>query len=129
MTYEQACRMIKDHFESHWPQYIPMIYPNESEDLGFPDQFGRITIRPSSGRQVAVGGRKHRRRGMVMVQLFVLQGTGQDNIGAMEEMATQIFTDHLVPNIRFSDVGADRLGNDNYGYFQSNVNASFQYDV
>ena len=129
MTYEQACRKIKEHFEALWTDAVPMIYPNEKEDLGDVKRFGRMTIRPASGRQVAVGGRKHRRQGLTTIQLFVAQGTGIHEVGAMEEMAARIFTDHIVPGIRFSHVGADRAGNDGYGYYQSNVNASFQFDV
>lgn len=129
MNYESACRAIKEHFESRWGEIIPIIYPNEIEDIGNPPYFGRMTIRPGSGRQVAVGGRQHRRIGVVIVQLFVEQDTGQDAIGALEEQAVRIFIDHVVPGIHFFDVGADRIGLDGRGYFQSNVNASFQFDA
>jgi len=129
MTYEQACRAIKEHFEAQWGGIIPMIYPNEIEDIGSPAHFGRMTIRPGSGRQVAVGGRQHRRTGVVIVQLFAEQGTGQDAIGALEETAVKVFTDYNVSDIYFFDVGADRVGPDGRGYYQSNVNASFQFDV
>ena len=129
MTYEQACRKIKEHFETEWGDIIPMIYPNEIEDIGSPEYFGRMTIRPGSGRQVAVGGRQHRRQGVIIVQVFAAQGKGQDALGALEEIATRIFTDHVLANIRIFDAGADRIGSDGHGYFQSNINASFQFDV
>lgn len=129
ITYEQACRQIKEHFETEWGDMIPMIYPNEIEDIGSPTYFGRMTIRPGSGQQVAVGGRQHRRTGVIILQLFAEQGTGQDALGSLEETAVKIFTDNMVPDIRFFDVGADRVGPDGKGYYQSNVNASFQFDV
>lgn len=129
MTYEEACRKIKEHFEAEWGGITPMIYPNEVEDIGSPMYFGRMTIRPGSGRQAAVGGKQHRRTGVTIIQLFAEQGTGQDAIGALEEKAVKAFTDYTVSGIRFFDVGADRIGPDGRGYFQSNVNASFQFDV
>lgn len=128
-TYEQACRKIKQHFKDNWGDIIPIIYPNEPEDLGGVPYFGRLTIRPGSGRQVAVGGKQHRRIGTVIVQLFVEQGKGMDDIGALEEEATRIFTKYKIPGIYFFNVGADRVGQDGRGYYQSNVNASFQFDV
>lgn len=128
MNYESACRIIKEHFESKWVDIVPMIYPNEVEDIGEVPYFGRMTIRPSSGQQVAVGGKQHRRTGTVIVQLFAEQGTGQDAMGALEEKAVQVFMNHGL-DIYFFDIGADRIGPDGKGYFQSNVNASFQFDV
>ncbi len=128
LTYESACRIIKEHFKKQWDGATAFIYPNEIEDIGSPAYFGRMTIRPSSGQQVAVGGKQHRRTGTVIVQLFAEQGTGQDAIGALEEQAVQVFMDHGLP-IYFFDVGADRIGSDGKGYFQSNINASFQFDT
>jgi len=129
MTYEQACRLIKEHFEARWQSLTPVIYPNETEDIGNPTHFARLTIRPGSGMQVAVGGRKHRRIGVIIVQLFAEQNTGQDAIGALEEKAVNVFTDYNVSEIHFYNVGADRIGLDGRGYYQSNVKTSFQFDV
>ena len=129
MTYEEVCRKIREHFESQWPANVPMIYPNEIEDIGHPKYFGRLTIRPASGSQIAVGGLQHRRQGITIVQIFQAEGTGTDAIGALEEKATRIFSDFILAGIRFFDVGADRVGPDRHGYLQSNVNASFQFDV
>ena len=129
LTYEQAGRRIEDHFKEKWNGVTPIVYPNRKEDLGEVPMFGRMTIKPSRGRQVAVGGRMHRRTGVIFIQLFVEQGTGQNTIGALEEKATRIFTDHAIPDIRLYDVGANRIGHDGRGYYQSNVTANFDYDV
>lgn len=129
MNYETACRKIADLFEAQWNEATPVIYPNEVEDLGEVPQFARLTIRPSSGRMIAVGSRQHRRQGLVTVQIFVEQGTGQALMGALEEMATSIFEQANLSNITFFEAGADRVGYDGRGYYQSNVNASFQFDA
>lgn len=129
MTYEQVCRQIKELFESNWGNIIPIIYPNEIENIGDSNFFGRLTIRPGSGRQVAVGGNQHRRTGVIIIQLFIEQGTGQDAMGALEEKAVKIFTENILSGIFFFNAGADRIGPDGRGYYQSNVNVSFQFDV
>lgn len=126
MTYEQAVNDIINLFKNNWSA-TQVIYPNEVEDIGTPDYFVRLTVRPVRARQVAVGAKKHRRLGVVTAQVFVKQDTGVSDLGALEEMATNIFQD--LNGIHFQNVGADRIGKDGYGYYQSNVNADFRWDV
>lgn len=129
LTYERMRRNISNHFKEKWDGITPAIYPNKEKDVGNAEQFVRLNILPSGGRQVAVGGRNFRREGIVVVQIFVLQGTGQGTLGALEEKATRIFEEARLPGIKIYEVGADYAGPDGRGYFQSNIKARFRFDV
>jgi uncharacterized protein YkuJ len=128
LTYERTRRAITEYFKEQWGDITPVIWPNEEKDIGNAQKFIRFNIMPSSGRQYAVGGRNFRREGLVLVQIFVLQGSGQYTLGALEEEATRIFEDAGLPGIKIFDAGADYVGLDGRGYFQSNVRASFNFD-
>lgn len=130
MTYEEATRKIKNLIGDQWSDVTTILWPNEIEDsLGDPDYYARVSILPSSGSQVAVGGNMHRREGVTIIQLFARQGYGLSALAALEEKAVQIFTENTLSGIRFYDEGADRIGVDGNGYYQSNVVAAFQFDV
>jgi len=129
MTYETACRQIKELFETEWGNTTTVLYPNEIEDIGNPDFFARLNILPGSGRVICVGGKNHQRVGSVIVQLFAKAGTGQDDLGFLEEKATLIFLQNNIDGIRFYNVGANRIGNDGNGYYQSNVNINFTFET
>src|SRR6056297_2426969 len=109
MNYEEADRKIKYLIDSEWSSVTSIVWPNEIEDsLGDPDYFARVSIFPVSGRNVAIGPNCHRRRGVIMMQLFARQGTGTAALGALEEKAVRVFTDNAVSHLRFFDAGADR---------------------
>jgi len=130
MTFEQVQRKIIDHFKALWTLPAPVAFPNKREDFGDVDIFARVKISFTGGRHVAVGRLKHRRRGVVLVQIFVRQNTGVEDLAALEEIVTRMFTRHTLSGVRFFDVGpADRAGEDGYGYYQSNVNAAFTFDT
>ena len=129
MTYESVTRKIQQLVESQWSNVTPMGMPNEVETFSDPDYFGRLSILPVSGSQVAVGGKMHRRRGVVIIQLFARQGLGLSGLGSLEEKAVQIFTGYPIAGIEFQETGADRIGQDGKGYYQSNVSSAFNFDV
>jgi len=129
ITYEQARRTIRGHFDGEWQGVVPTLYQNEPETVGDARYFARLSIRPASSRQIAVGPQKFRRRGVVFVQLFAAQSSGTDGLGALEEKAVSIFEGRTIDGITFRQVGSDDVGPDGRGYYQVNVTANFQYDT
>lgn len=129
LSYETAVRRIVDHFKEQWEAGIPVAYPNEREDFGDVEAFARLTVKPSNGRHAAMGARKHRRQGTIIIQVFVRENTGVSLLGALEEHAARAFLGNPVSDIRCFDIGANRIGSDGFGYYQSNVNIVFQYDT
>lgn len=131
MTYEDARKTIRDHFDSEWNNIIPVLYQNEPGSIGDEPYFARLTIKPTEGRQAAVGGRPYRRQGLVFVQLFAEQGRGMDALGSLEQTAVKIFEDAnaIVEGITFFNARADDIGPDGRGYYQSNVKAEFRFDT
>jgi len=130
VTYERVDREIRDAFEATWAGATPVIYDDTPESIGEAPYFARFMVRPSQGRQIAVGGRQYRRSGSVLIEIYtdVRQGTGP--LAALEEMAVRAFEGRTLPcGVRMSDVGADRHGHDGRGYLHSTVSARFEYDT
>ncbi len=74
MNRAEAEEAILERWDSSWSSLQPAIpFTFDNEEFEGVDQWARVTIRPSSSRQVTmgpVGSRRFERRGNIFVQLF-----------------------------------------------------------
>jgi len=148
MNFEQAANTLRQRFKTDfhnrntapigWDNVSGLVKPNgdfieEAQDSnGDPIPWVRFAIRPSRAQQIssgAVGNRRFRQPGTVIVQIFVPTGTGDGK-------AYQIADDIAVSLRGVTDSGVTLkatsppqfVGPDG-GWWQSNTTTEFQFDL
>lgn len=90
-------------------------------------EFVRLTIKPVDTQTITLGANPETRtRGLVMVQVFVKEGTGSGRAFALADVVASILQNKLIDGIQFMATSMVNVGPQN-GYYQ--VNATTRYWV
>lgn len=120
---------IEAAFHSVWDTLDPAIavaHENESFDPTNLTEFVRLSIRNADGRQMTIGGgsSKYRYRGVLMIQIFVLEGIGAGRANQIVDIISPIFRSNIISNIHFDVPAVTRMGNVR-GWYQINLDTGF----
>lgn len=142
---EEGRDAILDHFKAVWDAGTPALNGGAAPVVEWPNlplpepplsdgnkPWARIVVRHSNGEQRTLGGvgaRRFTRSGLVVVQVFVPAGkrglvTG-DRLG---NVALSAFEGEQSGDVWYTDVVQREIGVDG-NWHQTNVSATFQYDV
>lgn len=91
----------------------------------------RITVRQSGADQASIGDNPlHRHDGMVVIEVFVPRGTGEDTLDTYCDDAADIFRDHTgQQGLRFRSPYAVPVGNVEGGWYKKDVLIPFTRDT
>lgn len=121
---------IYARFKASVPGSITYTFDNEAFITPETDPWVRFSIRPTSSTQETLGqptNREFLRRGIVVMQLFTLAGSGVQLSNTLAEALRTIFEGVSFSDIRFTDCNARKIGTDGKWY-QVNVEADFDYN-
>lgn len=140
-TPEEARDIISGILQRAWDDFdwgaerAPLLYDNQDTVRpAEPEPFGRLVVRHFEGGLAAIKGGPHklvRFGGTVFVQLFQAQGTGTLILDRLAWELTQAMVNASpaeAGNVRFRDATFRELESDGI-YFQTNVQAGFEYDI
>lgn len=132
-TLTQARERIYQTFTTDWGVTSPVQFDSEKFQTPVPtDDWVRVSVRHNSSSQESLGGvgnRKFMRGGSVFVQCFTPLDKGAKGADVLALTAKNIFEGKTFApeSIRFTDVVVREIGPSS-GWYQTNVEASFNYD-
>lgn len=132
MNFNEAEAEIRNFFDTGWNNLTLVAYP----DVKFTPPSGatwvRFNCQENEGRQVSMGdpgNNRFRHFGIVTIQVFASQGNAGRDARVKAAAALALFMGAQTPNgITFTESFPRQIGNDENGYYQINVSASFWYD-
>lgn len=131
MTYAAQHAAIRTRFSTLWATLTPVAWPNM--DFTPPDNgsWARFTIKDAMAWNASCGdpgNNLQRHVGSVIIELYVLSGTGDGPALALIDTAISIFNGYEIPGLVFREVPFCRqIGIDNRWY-HTNVIAPFERD-
>jgi hypothetical protein len=119
-------------FVAAWGSSGPYVFDNEDFEPPTDAVWARVAVRHSGAGQETLGGpgnRKFERRGAVITQVFVPQGTGTTVLSGLLAAVRGTFEGVTLAGttVRFGDVVVRENGPDG-SWFMSTVEAQFTYD-
>jgi len=130
-TLVSAREAIYQRFVDQWGGSSAFTFDNEQFDPPAGVPWVRVSVRHSFGAQETLGGapnRRFSRGGLIFVQVFVPLDSGNKAADALAQSARAIFEGtHFATDVRCSDVTVREVG-PSEGWFQTNVECSFEYD-
>jgi len=132
-TLNQARGRIYQDFVTGWGTTSALTFDNEKFSPPATANWVRLSVRHNASTQKslgAVGNRKFMRGGSVFVQCFTALDSGVSGADNLATVARNIFEGiTLSPEtVYFTDVVVREIGPTDDGYYQINVEASFDYD-
>lgn len=132
MNLSQAEAQIRSFFNTGWNDLTPVAWPDIEFSPPSDKTWVRFDCREIDGFQASMGApgsNRFRHTGVVTIQVFQPAGQGSVDARAKASAALDIFMgEQTSGGIRFFNVQARQVGNDDNGWYQINVLASFQYD-
>lgn len=132
MSFESAANTIRSRFYDDFPTYRPNVdiaWPNANYTPTSGEEWVRLNILPASSRQVATVGDKWRHPGVVSVQIFVPEGTGDGKAYAIADDVAAVFQGMTLSGVRFKATSANTVGPDADGWYQVQADTDFEYDT
>lgn len=135
-TSAEARDLVSALITSAWNTQVPgapLFYTNQQTDRpDVPTLFGRMHMQFVDRAQITLGsvadGVRFRAAGTIFVQVFVPLGTGTDEYDAVcDALVVALENAGAAQNVWFRDVGMREIGSDGT-YYQTNVEAAFQFD-
>lgn len=127
-----AKEAILSRWASAWGSTTPYVFQNEQFTPPNGSVWARLTILHDDSRQETLGpsgGRRFLRAGTVFVDLFAPIGSGTTTVDALATLARSIFEGVSFDGLRFPGIAIVReLGEDEFGFFQIQVEALFDYE-
>lgn len=127
MACKAVAKTIRTHFADHFDR-APIAWPNVDFEPQPREAWVRLTILDSAGRQVATAPPRFRRSGVVVVQVFVPDGTGDAAAREIADEVARVFQGSTIDGVRFGASSIEHVGPDG-GWFQLNVQQVFEYEV
>ena len=87
-----------------------------------------MTVSHASGTIAALGQKMFRRSGLIVANIYVREGQGQQRIDTIAEALLAWVEDFEVGGARIRDPGYVEIGSVG-GWWQGNVSATFEYDA
>lgn len=132
MNFDEAEQDVRDFFETSWAALTAIAWPDLEFTVPSGETWVRFNSQEGGGRQASMGSpgnNRFRQIGIVTVQVFQPQGQGSKDARAKAAIALTAFKGATTTNgVKFFDVFGRQIGNDENGYYQINVIASFYYD-
>lgn len=132
MNFDDARKEIRAFFETEWGALTAIAWPDVEFTVPDGQTWVRFNSEENDGRQVSmgsVGANRFRHFGIVTVQVFQPQGQGSKDASSKATTALGVFMGATTSNgVKFFDVSGRDVGNDDNGFCQINVTASFYYD-
>lgn len=135
-TLTQARDDLLSAVSTAWGATGPVDYEDQPNTVQIPPDGAipwiRVTIRHTTGRQAtlsnAIGARRFRRFGVILVQVFSPLGSSMRDpethtnliVNALEGITTE--NGVITRNVRINEIGSEGI------WFQTNVVADFEYD-
>ena len=126
MESERVAQLIRKRFAEHY-QRTPVAWPNAAFTPPDDEPWVRLTIKGGDGRQVATTGRRIRRSGVVIVQVFTPEGEGDAPARSIADEVAAIFEAMTLDGVRFKAASNEVVGA-HEGWFQINVEIPFSWD-
>lgn len=134
MTFNEAREILYGQFNTSWPSAlsptIPYSFDNEAFDPEGLSEYVTLRVRQSGGGQHtlgAIGGRRFRRRGTVLVQLHVAVDRGLQRMDAMAKAVLDILEAKTISQVSLYDGDYRELGSLD-GYARGLVSVAFDFD-
>lgn len=137
MNYSAAILAIESYFANNWTGCEKVVYGNDAPVTTDPDNdvdqqpWIRFTINHADGRQKSLGspgGNRFEHIGIVTIQIFTPEGDYAIKNRELTNTALEMYQGLVDSGVCYEKVRADELGNDGFGWYQTNVTAEFRYD-
>ena len=109
MTPNEAREILYQYLVDNWAPpnpAVPYTFDNESYDATGKDEYIRLYVRQSGGGQQTLGRpsqREFRRRGFVLVQIFVLADRGLLRLDALGKTALDLYEGKTIDQVALHD--------------------------
>lgn len=109
MTINEAREIIYQYLVDNWSPpspAVPYVFDNESYDATGKAEYIRLFVRQSGSGQHSLGEtgqRVFRRRGFVLIQIFVLADRGLLRLDALGETALDLYEGKTISEVAFHD--------------------------
>lgn len=144
-TFTEAANTIRSHFRAEFHTLepdVPISFDNVSglytaldeivqqstDDNGDPAPWVRLNIRPGNAEMVSFGPRTYRQPGVVMTQVFIPAGTGDERANHIAEAIAGSLRGETVSGVRFGATSAPQFVGPDRNWWQTNVMTPFEYD-
>lgn len=130
MTENEARAILYQEFLDNWNPLIPHTFDNEGFNADGIPEWVRLTVRHTPGGQHtlgALGHRRFRRRGLVIVQVFVPVDRGLLRCDELAAAARDIFEGKTLSGVMLHDGNYREVGPDRQ-WFQGNITVDFSFD-
>lgn len=133
-NFEDATNEIIKFFDDAWGSDRKALYPNVTEEIPTgQEEWARLNIQFTSGRQVTMGGigcRRFRRLGIVFVQVFSPKlGEGLSDINALAKIVSDAFEGKATANgVWFRNVSPPLEAAGDGDFYQANISVDFEFD-
>ena len=107
---------------------IPVQYPNVVFDKPISGTYCAITILTAETQAMAIGGKRTRLSGILVIQIFSLIGIGDATALSLCDDIISLFTQETVSGVRFQTPFAKEIGRSEEWY-QVNVQCPFFADA
>ena len=130
MNVRQARVAILESFKAHWDVNglgVQVVYDNN--DI-YPEgtEWLQFTVQHTAGTIASLGQKQFRRSGLIVGNIYVSEGIGQQRVDAISEAFLAWIETFAIGDIRVRDPGLIEIGAVN-GWWQANVIATFEYDA
>lgn len=131
MTENEARGILHMEFEEQWRvTNVPSTFDNEIFDSEGLPEWVRLAIRHVPGEQHTLGeegGRRFRRRGLVVVELFVQPDRGLQRLDELATAARDIFEGKTLNQVMLHDGNIREAGTFS-SWYKGIVTVGFSYD-
>ena len=134
MSLEAIRSSIEAHAAASWSE-TPLAWDNLTYDAAARGPWLRVSVSGSTGRQVTLGppeGRIFRRRGQVLLQLFVPANSGPSEAAGLADRAAALFEGHSLEStigpVSFAAADITETGADGHGWRLTLITVPFQAD-
>lgn len=134
MSLEAIRRTIEAHAAANWSE-TPLAWDNLTYDAAARGPWLRLSVSGSTGRQVTLGapeGRIFRRRGQVLLQLFVPVNSGPSEAAGLADRAASLFEgrslESTIGPVTFAAADITETGPDGHGWRLTLITVPFQAD-
>lgn len=136
-TYSEAILAMESFFKNNYSGDEVIIWgadaPEKTDPYAGSDQQAwlRFTINHSDGRQNTLGSpgsNRFRHIGIITIQIFTPEGNYAIKNRELANTVLEIYQGAVDSGVYYENVTANELGNDGFGWYQTNVTAEFRYD-
>lgn len=126
-------RVIDSLLKSGWNDRTPIAWPNlRAEEDPSEGKVPWIKRQSLSGtpQHININGAEggYRTNNILVIQVFVLIGTGEIELRTLASAAANIFRGQIVDGVQFFVPQVVIVGPDGTGWYQANVNIPFKWD-